>query len=419
MSWNRLLARWFSFVMIGMPGSALAQLQAGPGDWPGWRGSDRTGVSSETGLLKEWPEGGPKLLWKVTGLGEGFSTPSVAGGRIYLLGSKNGEESALALDAKNGKQVWATKIGPVGKDGPPSYPGPRSTPTVDGDRIYVLGSDGDLACLDKDGKVVWQKNLVKDLEGTRGRWAYSESPLIDGEVLVCTPGGAKAALTALNKKTGEVIWKAEVPEGGEAAYASIISAEGGGVKQYVQFLRNGIVGVSAKDGKFLWRYGKNATNTNCSTAIFHDGCIFTSASGPGGGGAALLRLSADGSAKEVYLGRALANHHGGVVRVGDQLYGTNNTGLVCLDFNTGETKWQDRSVGKGSVTAADGHLYVRGEKGDMVALVEATSTGYKEKGRFKQPDRGKRNAWPHPVIAGGCLYLRDDDVLLCYDIKAK
>ena len=419
---NRLLVWCGVLVILGMPGLARAQLPAAPGDWPGWRGADRTGVSPETGLLREWPEGGPKLLWKVTGMGGGYSTPSVAAGRVYLMGSKAGEEYALALDAKDGKTLWETKVGPVGKDGPPSYPGPRSTPTVDGDRIYVLGSDGDLACLDKDGKVVWQKNLARDVEGTRGRWAYSESVLIDGDVLVCTPGGTNASLAALNKKTGAVIWKAQVPGGGEAAYSSVIVAEAGGVKQYIQFLRNGVAGVAAKDGKFLWRYDKIGGTTNCSTPVFHDGAVFTSVGGTPTTGCALLQLSADGagvSAKEVYLSKALPNHHGGIVRIGGYLYGTTNTSLVCLDFKTGETKWQDRSVGKGSVSAADGHLYVRAERTGQVALVEATPDGYKEKGRLTQPDRSSRSAWPHPVIAGGRLYLRDDDVLLCYDVKAK
>jgi outer membrane protein assembly factor BamB len=409
-------------LVLGAAPAVWAQLKAGPGDWPGWRGADRTGVSTETGLLQEWPESGPALLWKATDLGEGFSTPSIAGERVYLMGSKGGEEYLVALDAKGGKQVWSTKVGPVGKDGPPSYPGPRSTPIVDGDRIYALGSDGDLACVDKDGKVVWQKNLARDLEGKRGHWAYSESPLIDGDVVICTPGGSTVSLAALNKANGDVVWKAQVPDGGEAAYASAIVAEAGGVKQYVQFLRNGVVSVSAKDGTLLWRYNKGATSTNCSTPIFHNGYLFESVAGPGGGGCALLRLTAEGqgvSATEVYANKALLNHHGGVVRVGDYLYGTTGTSLACVGFMTGERKWESRSVGKGSITAADGRLYVRGEQDGKVALVEATPDGYKEKGRLVQPDRGRRQAWPHPVIAGGCLYLRDDNVLLCYDIKAK
>jgi outer membrane protein assembly factor BamB len=419
-----MVALLLSAAVLGLPGPARAQLKAGPGDWPGWRGPDRTGVSPETGLLKEWPADGPKLLWKATGLGGGYSTPALAGGRIFVLGSRAGDEYAIALDATDGKQVWSTRIGAVGRDGPPSYPGPRSTPTVDGDRLYALGSDGDLACLDTAaGKIVWHKNLGKDLEGNRGFWAYAESPLIDGDVLVCTPGGSKATLAALNKRTGDVIWKAVVPQGDQAAYASAIVAEVGGVKQYVQFLNGGVVGVAARDGKFLWRYDQVAIpgprSTNCPTPIFHDQCVLNVGGGRGGG-AGLVRLTADGqgvSAKEVYFNRELANHHGGVVRVGDYVYGTTNTMLLCLDFKTGEKKWEDRSVGKGSIAAADGHLYVRSERGP-IALVEATPAGYKEKGRFTPPDRSGRNTWPHPVIAGGRLYLRDQDVLHCYDVKA-
>jgi outer membrane protein assembly factor BamB len=410
--------RWggWCLVLVGL-GSSLA----GAADWPGWRGADRTAVSPETGLLKEWPAGGPKLLWKVTGLGGGYSSPAVVGDRIYTMGTRGKDEFALALDA-GGKPIWETKVGPIGKGGPPgaAYPGPRATPTVDGDRLFVLGSEGDLACLDTAGKVQWQRNLAKDFGGKHGIWYYSESPLIDGDVLVCTPGGPKASLAALNKKTGDVIWTAEVPEGGEAAYASPVIAEAGGVKQYVQFLRNGVAGVAAKDGKFLWLFGREPTTTNCSTPIVRDGYVFESHAGPGGNGCALLKLTPDAPGyQEVYFKKkALDNHHGGVVLVGDHVYGTTSQVLACVELKTGEQKWSDRSVGKGSIAAADGMLYVRGEKG-TVALVEATPAGYKERGRFDQPDRSKWPAWPHPVIAHGKLYLRDDDVLLCYDVTEK
>jgi outer membrane protein assembly factor BamB len=398
---------------------ALGTSAAIAADWPAWRGADRTGVSPETGLLKEWPAGGPKLLWKGTGLGAGYSSPAVVGDRIYTMGTRDKDEYVLALTADDGKQVWEAKVGPIGKDGPPSYPGPRATPTVEDDRVYVLGSDGDLVCLDTSGKIRWHKNLATDFSGTRGRWAFSESPLIDGDVLVCTPGGPNASLAALNKKTGDVIWTATVPDGGEAAYSSPIVAEAGGVKQYVQFLRNGVAGVAAKDGKFLWLFGREPTSTNCSTPIFHDGCVFESHAGPGGGGCALLRLTPDAPGyKAEYFKKTLSNHHGGVVLIGDYVYGTTGQSLTCVDLKTGDEKWKERSVGKGSIMAADGRLYVRGEDGS-VALVEATPEKYKERGQFKQPDRSKRPAWPHPVIANGKLYLRDDDVLLCYDVKAK
>jgi outer membrane protein assembly factor BamB len=417
-----------------LPCLAPVPVETVAADWPGWRGQDRNGVSSETGLLKEWSRDGPKQVWKATKLGGGYSTPAVANGRLYLLGTRDRREQVFALDAKDGKEIWATEVGAIARDGPPSYPGPRSTPTVDGDRLYALGSDGDLLCLSTAGKVNWRKNLTRDFDGARGRWAYAESPLIDGDVLVCTPGGTDATLVALNKKTGAVLWKASVPLGAapkgrgskpnDAAYASAIVAEVGGIKQYVQFLGGCVVGVSARDGKLLWRYNGISGITNCATPIFHDGCVFVSATGRGPSptnGSALVKLTAgkDGvTAKEVYHISDLANHHGGVVRVGGSLYGTNNTSLLCIDFKTGETKWQDRSVGKGSVTAADGHLYVRGERG-AVALVEATPAGHKEKGRFDQPDRSNRPAWPHPVISGGRLYLRDQDVLLCYNVKAE
>src|SRR5262249_28754954 len=219
MSWTRIVSIVIVVALLALPCLVVGQEKAGSGDWPQWRGPERSGVAPETGLLKEWPKEGPPLLWKGTGLGGGYSTPSVAGGRIYTLGSRDGQEYAEALDVKDGHQLWSTRIGPVGRDGPPSYPGPRSTPTVDGDRIYVLGSDGDLACLDTEGKVAWQKNLGKDFGGEPGRWAYAESPLIDGDALICTPGGSSATLVALNKKNGEVIWKAAVPKGNQAAYA--------------------------------------------------------------------------------------------------------------------------------------------------------------------------------------------------------
>lgn len=421
-------------LVAASPSAAKAQFKASIDDWPGWMGADRTGVSKETGLLKEWPKDGPQLLWKVEDIGEGYSTPSVAAGKIYVMSNRGAnDEFALALNVKDGSKIWERRVGKVGPNGRPNYPGSRSTPTVDGDAVYVLGSDGDLACLDAaKGEVRWTKSLRKDFGGQPGSWAYAESPLIDGDVLVCTPGGDKATLVALNKTNGEVIWKAAIPGktiggGGRAlktntaAYASAIVATVGGVRQYIQVLSGGLVGVAAKDGKLLWRYDKLTGTTLCNTPLFHEGYVFVSVATRGSSGSALLHLTAkdDGvTAKEVYYTKDLGVHHGGVVRVGDSVYGTTQTSLVCIDFKTGEMKWQNRCVGKGSIAAADGRLYVRSEKGP-VALVEATPDAYKEIGRFDQPDRSKKSAWPHPVIAGGRLYLRDQNVLLCYDVKPK
>jgi outer membrane protein assembly factor BamB len=417
--------------VVALPGAAQAQLKASVGDWPGWMGKDRTGVSLETGLLKQWPKAGPKLLWKVTDIGEGYSTPSIASGKLYLMSNRGlDDEFAIARSVKDGSKIWQRRIGKVGRNrSPANYPGSRSTPTVDRDAVYVLGSDGDLACLGAaKGEVRWQKNLSVDFDGKPGMWAYAESPLIDGDVLICTPGGDTATLVAFNKINGEVIWKAAVPgkamgeglQSNTAAYASAIVATVGGIKQYIQVLTGGMVGIAANDGKLLWRYDKLTGSTMCNTPLFHDGYVLLSALTPSGSaGSALVQLTATDegvTAKEVYHTRLLAAHHGGVVRVGDVVYGTNQRDLVCIDFKSGETKWQNPCVGKGSIAAADGRLYVRSEKGP-VALVAATPDAYKELGRFDQPDRSAKNAWPHPVIAGSRLYLRDQNLLLCYDVK--
>ena len=383
-----------------------------------WAG--RTGVSKETGLLQDWPKEGPPLRWKATDLGTGYSSPAVAAGRVYLQTTRSGEEFTLALDEKTGKQAWSVAIGKVGRNFGPQYPGTRSTPTVDGDLLYCLASDGELVCLDTaGGKVKWQKDFKKDFEGKPGNWAYSESVLIDGDVLVCTPGGSTATLAALNKTTGEVLWKSAVPGGDNADYASIMIVQAGKVKQYVQFLRKGVVGVDAKTGKFLWRYDHTIDpGANILTPVVLGDRVFTAGSRSGGG---LVELKVDGDgvkATEVYFGRGLAASIGGAVLVDGYLYGTSGQTLFCADFLTGQVKWTDRSVGAASLCCADGRLYVRGHSSGEVALVGVSAEGYREKGRFKQPERSSISAWPHPVVANGGLYLRDQGILLCYDVSA-
>jgi len=405
------------------PWAATAQVPTAPGDWPAWRGPYRTDISPETGLLTEWPKEGPKLLWKIEGLGDGYSTPSLAQGKIFLLGTVDKEEHIIALDRKDGQKVWSTPIGAMAG----GYPGPRSTPTVDGERLYAISSDGKLACLTTaTGALQWKKDLKKDFDGKAGGWAYAESPLIDGARVVCTPGGDKATLVGLNKLTGEPEWQAAVSLEGNgkksfnvAAYSSIIVANHGGVKQYVQFLNGGVVGVSATDGTLLWHYDKPANGTaNCSTPLFQDGAVFAASAYGTGGGRADIKV-ADGkfTAEEAYFVKEIQNHHGGLILLNGHVYGTGGGTLLCIDFATGKTVWNERGVGKGSICYADGHLYVRSERGP-IALVEATPNGYKEMGRFEQPDRSKQNAWAHPVVAGGKLYIRDWDILLCYDVKA-
>jgi outer membrane protein assembly factor BamB len=400
------------------------------GDWPQWRGPQRNGASQETGLLKQWPAGGPKLLWQINDIGDGYSTPSVVGARIYLMSNRGlSNEFVQALSAKDGKVIWTTRVGNVGNpDQNPSYPKARSTPTVDGQFVYALGSDGDLVCLDaKSGKIRWQKSIRKDFGGQPGEWAYAESPLVDGDLVVVTPGGAQATMVALNKKTGATVWKAAIPGGDPAGYASAVVVQAGGRKQYVQLLEKGLVGVDAKTGEFLWRYKDAAKGpAQYFTPVARGEYVYGGALGVGGG---LVRLKPDGAgvaAEQVYFLRGLPNGIGGAALVGDYLYGTEvGQKLVAVEFATGQVKWQAEQFGWASIAAADGHLYVHKVTGEM-ALVEATQEGFREKGKFTPPAQPKHKqagdfpemAFAYPVVAHGRLYIRDLGTLWAYDIKA-
>jgi outer membrane protein assembly factor BamB len=313
---------------------------------------------------------------------------------------------------------------------PQGKEGPACTPTIDGDLAYALGMGGDLVCLKvADGTIVWRKSLTRDFGGAAPTWSYRESPLIDGDKLIVTPGGREATLVALNKKTGEVIWKARVPAGDAAAYSSAIAIDAGGQRQYVQYLRGGVDGIAAADGKFLWRYDAPANRSGIAitTPLYHDGEVFAASAYGAGGGLVKLSKKDDGTVKseEVYFTRNMQNHHGGVILLDGYLYGANggNEGgfLVCLDFKTGKVMWNqrdNRGVKKGSVALADGRIYYRQEDGTMI-LFEPSPKEYLERGRFEQPDRSRSPDWTHPVVANGKLYLRDQDVLFCYDVKAK
>jgi outer membrane protein assembly factor BamB len=396
-------------------------------DWPQWRGPQRNGISQEKGLLQEWPKEGPKLLWQSQECGSGYSTPAVVGGRLYLLGNEGlDNEFVRALGGKDGKAIWTTRLGKVGNpDQQPKFPAARSTPTVEGEQLYALSSDGDLVCLETaTGKVRWQKSLRADFGGKPGTWAYSESPLIDGEALTCTPGGSEATLVALNKNTGEVLWKCAVPGGSEAAYSSAIVVEAGGIRQYVQMLQKGLVGVATKTGAFLWRYDKTISkfNANIPTPVARKGVIYSAGAGTGGG---LIKLKGnDGAviAEQIAFSPKLPTAIGGAVLVGDYFYGTTAQTLLCAEFATGNLKWDDRALGAASLCLADGRLYLHGENGEA-ALVEATPDGYREKGRFapaNQPKHGQpmEKSWAYPVVANGRLYIRDHASLWCYDVKA-
>lgn len=396
-------------------------------DWPQWRGPQRNGVAAatETGLLKSWPADGPKLRWQMKDCGTGYSTPAVVGDRIYLLGNEGlDNEFVQARAAADGKVLWQTRLGKVGNPNQkPNFPAARSTPTVDGALLYALGSDGDLACLETgSGKVLWQKSFRSNFGGKPGQWAYAESPLIDGGTLVCTPGGSEATLLALNKKTGDPIWKCAVPGGEEAAYTSAIAVETGGVKQYVQMLQKGLVGADARTGKILWRYSQTVSKYGATipSPLARNGFVYSGGSGTGGG---LVKLVAGGGgvqAEPVYFSPKLPTAIGGAVLVGDYLYGTSR-GMLCAEFASGELKWEERALGPAALCYADGRLYLHAESGE-VALVEPSPEGYQEISRFTPPEPAKRSqqmekAWAYPVVANGCLYIRDHQALWCYDVK--
>ncbi len=408
-------------------GAVLLSLIAHAADWPQWRGPLRNGVSAETGLLREWPKGGPRLLWQAKNIGYGYAAPSVVGNRIYVLSNRGlDDEFVQALSTVDGQPVWATTLGKVGNpEQMPTFPAARSTPTVDGALLYALGSDGDLACVrTSDGKIQWKKNLRAEFGGVPGKWAYSESPLIDGDAVIVTPGGSQTTIVALNKKTGATIWKSAVPGGDDAAYASAIVVETSGGREYVQFLAKGLVAVNAITGEFLWRYDATGKgNTNIPSPVASGGYVYTSLSrGPGG----LIHLAADRSAapEQVYLQRGLPNSIGGSVVIGASHFGTNGDGLVAADWATGKVLWQEASAGAGSIATAGNRLYIHTEDGDVL-LVEATPDAYREKGRFTPPDRPKgtrgamEKAWAYPAIANGRLYIRELDSLWAYDISGK
>jgi outer membrane protein assembly factor BamB len=414
--------RTLPLLFAGLTALALPALAA---DWPQWRGPDRNDVSKETGLLKAWPKEGPKLLWTYEDTGAGYSGPSIVGDRLFILGASDKADFVCAVDVKNGTKLWASDYAPPFSQDKGN--GPRGSPTVDGDMLYAIGGQGDVVCVaTADGKLLWQKNLRKDLGGDMmSGWGYSESPLVDGDKVICTPGGKQGTLAALDKKTGEVVWRSkDVTD--KAGYSSIIAVEVGGIRQYVQQTGQGVVGVAARDGKLLWRQAKPEFRTAIiPTPIFHDNLVYvTDGYGigcdqfkltPDEGGGVKAERSYDKSVL-----KTVENKHGGVVLVGDHIYGWTDAGnrWVCQDFKTGKVVWESKELGRGSITCADGHLYCYSESDGTAVLIDASPEGWKEHGRFKIPRTKKPGSiWTHPVVANGRLYLRDQNLLYCYDVK--
>lgn len=381
-------------------------------DWPQWRGPNRDGISKETGLLKQWPEQGPPLVWKATGAGVGYSSMSVANGRLYTMGLRGDKEFVIAFDLATGKEVWATPHGGAYRDS--RGDGPRGTPTFEGGRLYSLGGNGDLSSIDaKTGKIIWSMNILQKFGGENIGWGISESPLVVGDKVIVNAGGPGASVVALNKKDGTLIWKSQSDKAG---YSSGMPVQIGDTTQVVFFTHRRAVGLDLKDGKLLWDYPRAANNVaNVATPIIKGNRVFISSDY--GTGAGMVEIKADGKATEVYFTKDMRNHHSSSVLIGDHLYGFSSSVLTAMRFDTGEIAWKDRSVGKGSLVFADGHLYALSENG-VVGLIEATPKGYVEKGRFRiQQD--SLPTWTHPIVVGGRLYIRDQDTIYAYDVREK
>lgn len=397
-------------LIVVLVAAAIVPPRAQVADWFQWRGPNRDGKSAETGLLKTWPEGGPPLLWRATGIGGGYSSFTASGGRLYTLGSRGNTEYVVALDAQTGKKVWEVANGSLFSND--RGDGPRGTPTIDGDRLYALGGNGDLQCIDlKSGMSVWKKNILRDFKGENPYWGISESPLIVDDRVLVNPGGPNASIVALNKMTGAVVWRTAASDA--AAYSSAVVATLGGIRQAVFMTEQNAMGVNVQDGKVLWTYGRaNNGTANIATPIVSGNRVFVSSAY--GTGAALLDISASG-AKEVYFTREMRNHHASSVLIGEHLYGFSDSILTAMRLADGKVAWQHRSVGKGSVIYADQRLYLYSENG-VIGLAEPNPTQYVERGRFRIA-QGELPTWSHPVVTNGTLIIRDQGTVYAYNVK--
>lgn len=384
-------------------------------DWPQWRGANRDGRSAEKGLLKPWPADGPPLAWKAEGLGAGYSSVTVSQGRIYTLGQREDTTFVFALDAATGKKLWEAQAG--GSFRERRGDGPRGVPTVEGDKLWAVTADGKLVCLEtKTGKAVWTADFVKQFGGEIPHWGYSESPLIDGDRVIVTPGGRGHSVVALDKNTGKLIWKSQSEP---AAYSSPMLTTTGSVRQVVVFTAEGVMGVRADNGELLWRYNKVANNVaNVATPVISGNYVFVSSDY--GTGCALLKLEASGpggvKATEVYFSREMKNHHASSILHNGHLYGFSSAILTAMKLEDGSVAWRDRATGKGNLVYADGHLILVGENG-AVALVQIGTGAYNEISRFSLSTSG-RPVWAPPVLANGRLYIRDQETLHAFKAGA-
>ena len=404
-----MIGSWLGALVLGFAQAPVPTAT----EWSQWRGANRDGVSAETGLLKQWPSGGPSRVWQGTGAGTGYSSFSSSSGRLYTIGARDDIEYVMAFDRASGRKLWETPNGRRFRN--EQGDGPRSTPTTEGDVIYAFGGSGELACLDAaTGRKVWSVNVVQQFGGSTPYWGYSESPLIVGDRIIINAGGRRSALVAVNKATGAALWQ---QPGDDAGYSSPMLLRTGSLQQVVFFTAERGLAVDPRDGRLLWSYDRAANGTaNIATPIVHGNRVFLSSDY--GTGAALLDVRASGnlaSASEVYFTRDMRNHHASSVLVGSHLYGFSSSILTAMVFDTGTVAWRNRSVGKGSLIYADERLYLYSENG-IVGLADASADGYVERGRFTL-STGNASTWSHPVISNGLLILRDQERVYAYDVR--
>lgn len=411
----KVLNSWVSCAL-----GSLVALSAFGADWPQWRGDSRRDHSPDKGLLAQWPQEGPKQVWSFNNAGSGYAGFAIAKDSLFTMGLRDGQEFLIAVNASTGKELWSSSAGQ-------KYPngwgdGPRMTPTVDGDRVFAIGGQGLLICVEaKNGKLIWSKNLVTDLGGQLQDWGYTESPLVVGDIVICTPGGPQGTLAGLDKSSGAVRWRTSGLTD-KAQYSSPILIQHDGQPQVVQLVMNRFFGVSPKDGSVLWKKDFPGRVAVIPTPIYEDGIVYVTAGY--GVGCEAVRLGTNNSIAPLYSNKVMKNHHGGVVCVDGYLYGhSDGGGWVCQELKTGKEIWSHKGFGKGSVTYADGKLICLDERNGDVALVEASTQGWKELSRFKlAPLSSKRSPqggiWPHPVVVNGRLYLRDQELLHCFNVKS-
>jgi len=392
-------------------------------DWPQFRGPERNGVSKETGLLKTWPKDGPALIWSYEGLGEGYSSPSIVNNNIFVTGVLDGQEILFAFDLQ-GNLKWKMQYGPAWTG---TFPSARTTPTVDGENIYVCSGMGKVVCFNvASGKIKWSLQAVEEFNGEYPKWGMAESPLVIDDKVICTPSGKDASLVALHKETGKIIWRSEgLSE--LASYCSPILVQKGNKKIIATMLENSFVGLDANTGKIMWQdkfssYQNDPKDINPVSPIQYDNYIFTTSGY--NDGSALYQLLNDGSKiQKAWVDITLDTHIGGIVLVNGYIYASNwennrNGNWVCLDWKTGQVMYEKKWITKGSIISAEGMLYCYEEKEGNLALVVATPKEFKIVSSFKVP-MGSGQHWAHPAISDGRLHIRHGDALMVYNIKVK